>query len=107
MHEKNVVHNDLHASNLMVSVTNEVVVLDVMSAMYSPIFWPLTPLRNRDLANLAKIKQRVCPNALTDLDRKRLKKPLWVRSLQKLWYQIYRPGRLRALRGTKTPGGNP
>lgn len=98
MHNKKVVHNDVHASNILIA-NNTVVVLDVMSAMYSPVFWILTPLRNRDGANVAKIKQRVCPDALTDLDRKRLKKPLWVRSLQKLWYQLYRPGRLKALRG--------
>lgn len=98
MHSKKVVHNDLHASNILVT-PDTVVILDVMSAMYSPVFWILFPLRNRDWANVAKIKQRVCPNALTDLDRKRLKKPLWVRSLQKLWYQIYRPARLKALRG--------
>lgn len=101
MHNKKVVHNDLHISNLMLSNTNEIVVLDVMSAMYSPIFWPLAPLRHRDLANVAKIKQRICPNSLTASDRARLKKPLWVRSLQKLWYQLYRPGRLKALRGKR------
>lgn len=98
MHNKKVVHNDLHASNILIA-NNTVVILDVMSAMYSPIFWLLIPLRNRDLANISKIKQRVCPDAVTAIDRKRLKKPLWVRSLQKLWYQLYRPGRLKALRG--------
>lgn len=99
MHNKKVVHNDLHASNILVTAHNDVIILDVMSAMYSPIFWMLAPLRNRDRANLVKIKQRVCPDALTDLDRKRLKKPLWVRSLQKIWYRIYRTSRLKALRG--------
>lgn len=99
IHRKKVVHNDLHASNILVTDHNNVIILDVMSAMYSPMFWLLAPLRNRDLANVAKIKQRLCPNALTATDRKRLKKPLWVRSLQKIWYQIYRPSRLKALRG--------
>ncbi len=98
MHNKKVVHNDVHTSNILIA-NNTVVILDVMSAMYSPIFWLLIPLRNRDLANISKIKQRVCPDAVTAIDRKRLKKPLWVRSLQKLWYQLYRPGRLKALRG--------
>lgn len=99
MHNKKVVHNDLHASNILVTPNSDVIILDVMSAMYSPIFWPLAPLRHRDLANVAKIKQRICPNSLTTADRARLKKPLWVRSLQKLWYRIYRPARLKALRG--------
>ena len=103
MHSKKAVHNDLHASNIMIAQSGEPVILDLMSGMYSPIFYPLLPLRNRDRANVAKIKQRVCPDALTVDDRARLKKPLWVRSLQKLWYQLYRPGRLRALRGKNNP----
>lgn len=99
MHAKNVVHNDLHASNIIVRPDNTTVILDVATAMYLPFKWPLKMLRDRDLANLAKIKYQKCPQILTADDRKRLKKPLWVRSLQKLWYRIYRPGRLKALRG--------
>lgn len=97
MHARNVVHNDLHASNIMVKDDGQIVVLDLASAMHWPHSTLLSPLRARDLANVAKIKRQKSPQTLTATDRRRLKKPLWARLVQHMWYRVYRSTRLRAL----------
>jgi len=97
MHARNVVHNDLHASNIMVKDDGQIVVLDLASAMHWPHSTLLSPLRARDLANVAKIKRQKSPQTLTATDRRRLKKPLWARLVQHMWYRVYRSTRLHAL----------
>lgn len=88
MHARLVVHNDLHASNIIV-VGQRVVLLDMASAMHGKLITAL--LRNRDVANTIKIKFRANPACVSATERQHLDKPLWAKAVQALWQTLYRP----------------
>lgn len=93
LHASGILHNDLHASNLLLSA-GTVVLLDYASAVRLPRWALRLPLvrelRRSDLANALKIQQRLGGQPPTGSRARAVDRRGWVVALQRGWKRWYR-----------------
>ncbi|MFT4198673.1 MAG: kinase [Pseudoxanthomonas sp.] len=92
LHASGILHNDFHASNLMVSA-GTLVLLDYASAVRLPRWALRLPLvrelRRSDLANALKIQQRMGGEHPTGAKARTAGRRGWVVALQRAWKRWY------------------
>jgi len=93
LHAAGITHNDLHPANVLVAGSTPVLI-DFASAMRTPRWLRWLPLarelRRSDLANVAKMRQRMTGQAPSAREAELLAPPRWVDALRLGWKRIYR-----------------
>lgn len=92
LHASGVLHNDLHASNLLVSA-GTLVLLDYASAIRLPRWALRLPvvreLRRADLGNVLRIRRRLGDNAAAGARARVIARRGWVDAIQHNWKRWY------------------
>ncbi|GAA5066626.1 phosphotransferase [Lysobacter panacisoli] len=93
LHAAGITHNDLHPANVLVCGTTPVLI-DFTSAVRTPRWlrgFPLTrELRRSDLANVARMRQRLTGHAPDTREAAALAPPGWVGAIRNGWKRFYR-----------------
>ncbi|HEY0502019.1 MAG TPA: phosphotransferase [Lysobacter sp.] len=93
LHAAGITHNDLHPANVLVCGTTPVLI-DFASAVRTPrwLRWlPLTrELRRSDLANVARMRQRLTGQPPDAREAALLAPPGWVGAIRTGWKRVYR-----------------
>jgi predicted Ser/Thr protein kinase len=93
LHAAGITHNDLHPANVLVAGSTPVLI-DFASALRTPRWLRWLPLarelRRSDLANIAKMRQRMTGQVPSAREAQLLAPPRWVDALRLGWKRIYR-----------------
>lgn len=93
-HREGYVHNDFRRNNVLIQPDGSVRFIDFAAAMMKPerCHWWLLPwcrllnvMKRADITNLRKMKPGFTGERLSDAERNKLKKPMWVRLIQYAW----------------------
>lgn len=93
-HSKGYCHNDFRRNNVLIQPDGSVRFFDFAAAIRKPrrfqklLFvwmWLLGVMQRADMTSLLKMKFDLSGEPLTAQERRLLKKPKWVRALQRLW----------------------
>lgn len=93
LHAAGITHNDLHPANVLVCGTTPVLI-DFASAVRTPRWLRWFPvareLRRSDLANVARMRQRITGQAPDTREAAKLAPPGWVGAIRTGWKRLYR-----------------
>ena len=93
LHANGITHNDLHPANVLIAGSTPVLI-DFASALRTPRWLRWFPiareLRRSDLANVAKMRQRLTGEAPSAREAELLASPRWVDAIRLGWKRIYR-----------------